>query len=72
MSRRRFLRLMVTFVCLSGVSTTPVQARGGLRGGNMAEFVNRQAEKQRTKQRAKKEKIEKQKEEKKEDEKSGE
>ena len=57
MSRRWFLGLMVSFVCVSGVGTTPVQARGGLRGGNMAEFVKRQAEKQR----AKKEKIEKEK-----------
>ena len=72
MSRRRFLGLMVAFVCLSGANTTPVQARGGLRGGNMTEFVKRQADKQR----AKKEKIEKEKEEqgeeKEEEKKSGE
>jgi len=48
---------MATFVCLSGAAATPVKARGGLRGGNSAEFVKRQAEKQR----AKKEKIEKEK-----------
>lgn len=51
---------MVTFVCLSGTNTTPVQAKDGLRGGNMAAFVKRQAEKQK----GKKEKIEKKEEEK--------
>lgn len=53
MIRRRFLGLIVSFMCLSGATTTPAQARGGLRGGNMGEFVKRQAEKQR----AKKEKL---------------
>ena len=60
MGRRRFLGLMVAFVCLSGTNTTPVQAKDGLRGGNMAAFVKRQAEKQK----GKKEKIEKKEEEK--------
>jgi hypothetical protein len=60
LGRRRFLGLMVIFVCLSGANTTPVQAKDGLRGGNMAAFVKRQAEKQK----AKKEKIEKKEEEK--------
>ena len=60
MGRRRFLGLMLTFVCLSGINTTPVQAKDGLRGGNMTAFVKRQAEKQKEK----KEKIEKKEEEK--------
>lgn len=65
MERRWFMGLMVSFVCLSGANTRPVQARGGLRGGNMGEFVKRQAEKQR----AKKEKIEKEKAEQREEKK---
>ena len=57
MGRRWFLGVMVSFLALSCAPTSPAQARGGLRGGNMAEFVKRQAEKQR----AKKERIEEEK-----------